>query len=158
MARAVFKQAAWLGGVLLVFFAGGCPQPAPVEQVLAESRQSQHERELIAKLLTAEAKLDDERRNAAVAASQADAWRAEVDKIANRWRVDREVYDLMKRQNDELRKQLDEINATEGASKTLRDDNVRLGRMVEDRDATIKDLQAELVKVRADLAELEGPR
>jgi predicted nuclease with TOPRIM domain len=150
----MFNTRARIGLVLLAMLPVaalmvGCPQiSGNPETDVAGFKQSRHDAELKATIDTLEAKLSGERVGHAVAMSQVDRAREELADSQRARRIEKDQYDVALRLNADLKKKLDEIHSESNQLKTLREDNIRLNKMLQASEAEVADLKAKLAKLQ----------
>ena len=130
----------------------GCPQPGGLsnpETDVAGFRQSRREVELNVTIDTLKAKLDDERIRHVSAMSQIDRLSEELADSQRSRRVEKDQYDIALRLNADLQKKLNEIHSDANQVKTLREDVIRLNKMLRASEAEAAELKAKLDKLQA---------
>lgn len=136
-------------GVLSIGLLGvaGCP-PATSDPAHEDFAQKRRETEWSVRLETLQAKLDTERQRVVVCQTQADLIRRDLLAERNARQQERIQLDVALRQNDALKKKVDEISSDKREIELLRSDLLRLNELLRAREA-------ELDKVRKELAALK---
>jgi chromosome segregation ATPase len=138
-----------LAGLLATSLMVGCPPTAGnPENDRAGFVQSRREVELKVTIDTLEAKLAEERTRHAAAMSQVDRAREELAECQRGRRIEKDQYDIALRLNEDLKKKLDEVHSEANQLKTLREDVIRLNKMLQASEAAVADLRARLDKLQ----------